>query len=249
MGFKDMVARNKPKDIHQSFLTISMFKDFLNNFNKIMKLNPKKSTSTEKNQATNEMKESVYITSFSDSILIFSADDTMRTIIDFNVAVMSIFGKIIELGWAAKGAIAYGEMTIDKNNSIYFGQPLIDAFYLQEKELNYYGIVCHNTAEQFINNRGFKDHPCYFYCSTPMSSGKIKHLNIEWFSALIVYSLDRKLFDDNDISAIKSKIEEYYLKVSGAPRKYVDNTLYVFDEFIKDYKERNKPKNTIKRKK
>jgi hypothetical protein len=240
MGFKDMITRNKPEYVYEKFLSISQLKDLLNNFNKVIAHVPQESLSQEMIENINSMIDSVYVTSFSDSILIFSADDNENTITLFNTAVTNIFSNIIVLGWAAKGAIAYGEMTIDKENSIYFGQPLIDAFYLQEKELNYYGIVLHNTAEKFIINSPKNGDPDYFYCSTPMASGRIKHLNLEWFSDLFRH-VDTTLFSyKQNISAVKKKIEEYYLKVSGAPRKYVDNTLYVFDEFIKDYNERNK---------
>lgn len=46
-----------------------------------------------------------------------------------------------------RGSIAYGEMTVDLENSIFFGQPLIDAYLLGE-QLQSYGIACHASAEK-----------------------------------------------------------------------------------------------------
>lgn len=246
MGFKDIVQRKSSTEIYTNLLEISKVKnELINDINNLEAHTNDISGLIEEGAMPFflDMQNTVFVASFSDSIILFSKDNYLPTLLAFQCTVISIFANIIKLGWGAKGAISYGNMTVDIKNSIYFGQPLIDAFLLQENELHYYGMVLHNTAEDGIKKISekanlpfsFSEHPSYFYCDTPMKSGKINHLNIECFSGLLTDYDMNYLSDINKINFIREKLENLYLNVSGAPRKYVDNTLGVFDEYIKYY--------------
>ena len=63
-----------------------------------------------------------------------------------------------------KGVIAQGIFSYDKENELYFGKPLVDAYLLHE-ELKYYGIVVHNTAEKTIKKYQNSNNP---YTNTPI---------------------------------------------------------------------------------
>ena len=117
-----------------------------------------------------------------------------------------------------KGAIAFGEMTVDTNNSLYFGQPLIDAYELH-KEIKLYGVVLHHTAQRQINEliraRTLSSIFTLDY-TVPMNSGEIEHNLVNWI-----------IHTPNSIDVVR----KLYHNVSGTSRIYVDNTI----KFVNDY--------------
>ncbi len=202
MGFKDMVARMSHKEIYEKLNAI--------------------------NDAQSQISfDDVYITKFSDSIVIFSRNE--YSLISFRAVVNYIFVNCIINAIPIKGAIAFGEISVNKSKAIFFGQPLIDA-YLLEEDLHYYGIACHHSAEVkmkedernlFLSN--------YFEKLTPFKSGMINHINLNWFK----YAIEDYYWDNTDSKyRIRNYITDLYRNVSGAPRKYIDNTLKMFDEII-----------------
>ena len=113
-----------------------------------------------------------------------------------------------------KGALAEGDITCDMVKQLFFGQALIDA-YLLEENIQYYGIVVHHSAEQSVKNYAteiFKNN------LVPLKSGKINHYELVWYDGC---------------EDVKLGLERIRLSVSDSPRKYVDNTNNIIDEFIK----------------
>jgi len=233
MGFKDIVQRKKDEEVYSNLKKIS---DYSNDLKEIF------SRDDIYTEDTIIAKNSFYITSFSDSIIVFSKNDNELILKAFTSAVVGIFTRIIAIGWGAKGVISYGNMTVDIKNSIYFGQPLIDAFLLQEN-LYYYGVLFHHTAEKYIKEHNLMDKFLFcFYCNTPIKSGKVKSMNLNWFS-FAPESLnaekelkenDRKAKED-DRKVMSSIMDKIYLNVSGEPRRYIDNTINIFEECIENY--------------
>ncbi|MEZ4922165.1 MAG: hypothetical protein R2780_03250 [Crocinitomicaceae bacterium] len=128
---------------------------------------------------------------------------------------MSIFQEAaIQRGAPTKGAISYGRFTADFEKSIFYGQPLIDAYLLQD-ELYYYGIIADNNVQAFLGQNdkietSEVDH-YFLWTETPLKRGMVNHLNIK---------LD---------SLTEDQLNDLYNHVSGSVRKYVDNTIKMYE--------------------
>jgi hypothetical protein len=202
MGFKEMVLRSKHQDIYDL----------------MMKIDEGKLTA-EDSPWTNSKKKRVRTTSFSDSILIYSKDDTYESFNSFVLAISSLTDDLLRAGIPHKGAVAYGTMTLDSVREIYFGQPLIDAYLLQE-EIYFYGIVIHGSVEQFIDKK-LPDYDVFikkYLC--PFKGSSSYHLTI--------YPLYAELspgdtFKKENIELFEA-INKFKYMTSGHLRKYVDNT-------------------------
>ena len=212
MGFKDMVSRKKHADIY----------NMLNSISKVSEEIAKKQEFASKN---------VYITTFSDSIVIFSKDDTQWSLQQFVTAVTDMFANMIFKSIPVKGACAHGEISVNQKRAIFFGQPQIDAFLLQE-DVNYYGIVCHNSYDKYLDDS--KDEKTKIYLNyrlkTKLKSGDITHYNLDWFTPVksIANKESKSLYDDVGIEEIIGKL---YFETSGSPRKYIDNTMEMYERY------------------
>ena len=216
MGFKDYIARNKHQDIYKMMSTISDSKQFYN----------------ETAEALFD-KNILFVTTFSDSVIIFSKDNSQDSLNAITYVSASILADGAKNKIPMKGAMAEGLLTVDKAKSIFFGQPLIDAYLLQENEVFYYGVVCHNSMETFIED--FKSESLwvqtlYEEIKTPLKSGVIRHFNLNWFYFLGYGPDDPKIIKSMTENFNKI-IKDFKSKVSGKPRKYIDNTEAVFQSF------------------
>lgn len=164
---------------------------------------------------------------FSDSIVLISNDDSEESAVKIIQASAWLIAGALAKRVPLKGAIAFGLFTADFINSLYFGQPLIDAFLLQN-ELKLYGAILHHTAEKRLSELNVvqRSSLCVPY-ETPMSIGTVRHVNIDW--------LDPADFNKVDLISLE---ESLYHSVSGNPRKYVDNT-FAFVKAIRSKKREN----------
>ena len=177
------------------------------------------------------MDKELYTASFSDSMVLFSKDNSPESLDIIASSAAYILHDALLKDIPMKGAIAYGKISVNKEKQIYFGQPLIDAYLLQD-EVNYYGIVAHNSLDEYLAKLD-PDMPAiklFLETKTPMKSGKITHKNIDWFYFLGNYK--------NSQTEDKKEILNYYLAslrrlVSGSPRRYIDNTLELFESTYK----------------
>lgn len=204
LGFKAMVARDHEK----SGLVLDQVSKAMDSINKII----------DKSIAKHILRENIVSMSFSDCILFVSKSDTFEDLITLSSVMKFLQETAIEHGIPTKGAISYGFMTADIKKSIFYGQPLIDAYLLQG-ELYYYGIILDNEAETKVKEFSRKNKEnleliddIFFQVSTPLKIGKVKHLN------LILRDIDNE------------QINKLYNTVSGSVRKYVDNTAEVLIE-------------------
>lgn len=202
MGFKDMVARK--------------------NHEEVLELLEKLAQVEEVKSKIQNLDERVDIFKFSDSILILSDDDSIETCKSFITVVRTVFYRAIELGLPLKGSIAYGKMTFNKNKNIVFGQPLIDA-YLLEEELAYYGVISHNSFDAYRAKYPEENYiqGTFILKKTPFKSCEVIHNNLDWFAISRIGILKKSL---------KETLDDLYLTVSGAPRKYIDNTIKICEE-------------------
>lgn len=236
MGFKDMVARGDHEEIYKKLQLISKIRDTL----------------TDENE-----NRGIRIVMFSDSIIIYSNDDSIECFRNFLIRVNLAFSTIIHKQIPIKGAIAYGKLSVNNSGLIFFGQPQIDAYLLQEQEVFYYGMVCHNSIEQYINEhqQELEKHQILSFqidegkptweflleTKTPLKSGEIQHLNMNWFIAsfftnIINFQGTINLEASEELfSQIEQQIKQLYYNVSGRPRRYIDNTLNMLQKSKKRY--------------
>jgi hypothetical protein len=225
LGFKDSVMRNSHDDIYSKLAKINKLKKSIEKGNNSQTL------------SKNFIDSEVYIVNFSDSIVIFSKNDTLYNFEYFLIAVRYLFGKCLDAKIPIKGGIAHGEISVNKSEQIYFGQPIIDA-YLLEEDINYFGIAFHNSTDDYITknyNELIKlDYfsKSIFRAKIPLKYGKITHNCINWFKVLIS-SVESDDFDLKK-NEIIDKLNNFYSSCSGNPRKYVDNTIELFNSLIQD---------------
>ncbi len=224
MGFKDRVFREEHEDVKKMLLSlrkpISTIEENVKNplIQQVLKSQDKDDVITHPSI--------VYPVTFSDSIILISDDASDISAMFLFSYVSWILQVAFEKRIPMKGAIAYGEMTSDQGNSLYFGEPLIDAFELQ-KELKLYGVILHHTCQQRINKICSFDSKGVYKYLVPMKSGKITHYLVDWTPNF------------KDKNEPLNLVNDLYCIVSGKPRKYVDNTIE-FLEWLE--KEKNKPK-------
>ena len=167
------------------------------------------------------MKAVFTITTYSDSIIVYTNDNSKQSLDNFINAISGLTNDLIRNGIPHKGAIAYGIMTLDFKNSIFLGQPLIDAYLLHD-ELGFYGIVVHATADNSIRNC---ENAYVFEYNCPFKGGISKHLTIlpELLEPNPLYEVS---FND-----CYKAVEQFRQKTSGSLRMYIDRTLQYLDSF------------------
>jgi hypothetical protein len=216
MGFKDLVARSKHEDIYGMMKKIAISK----------KIN----SSVNWGHVNSNL---ISTTMYSDSIMLYSKDGSYESLYSLICATSSLISDLFMEGIPHKGSLAYGIMTLDSKQSIFFGQPLIDSFLLQE-ELYFYGIVVHATVEEKINSfkeskKKFvfvKDYSCYF------KNGNSKNLVVY---PMLADSAVRTLKDSKEEVAIfDNSIRKLRNRTSGQLRKYIDNTETFLNDISKE---------------
>lgn len=209
MGFKDLVMRNSHNEIYQMLEDLAKKRNTLD-------------TTTVANYEQNLIKT----VSFSDTIVIFTKTDSQECLELLTFAVSWLFAKAIEKEIPMKGALACGDMSVNINQQIFFGQPLIDAYLLQE-DVSFYGIVLHNSAERKLNEFGndLIGRERYHDCLVSLKSGKIKHYILDWIVG-INFEDEKEVAKSSSLNLMKKHRE----KTSGAPRKYIDNTIEIINQ-------------------
>ena len=166
---------------------------------------------------------------FSDSILIAVNGIDEKKFNLLSKAAICLMHVAMSMQIPIKGVIAQGIFSYDKENELYFGKPLVDAYLLHE-ELKYYGIVVHNTAEKTIKRYQNQNNP---YTNTPIyiEKGKTAHYHLCW------NLINQQLAPENITFQCKKWIEDIAERVSGHPRIYVDKTIEVLEADEKIFKD------------
>ena len=185
MGFKDMVARNPHHVIGDKLQDLLIFIS---------------------NRIHN--KGSIFSSIFSDSIYFLTSDDKQTTLKALIEIVSEVMKYALGIGLPMKGAIAKGMVSVDLVKNLTFGQPLIDA-YLIEESIVLYGVVIHNSVESIVRKKAFQDY--VLDAKIPLKTGTASHYILRWWR--------------NDIKKSKQLVRDIRLSVSDSPRRYIDNTL------------------------
>lgn len=207
MGFKDRVAKTDISELKQLLLTFKT---------KNRKLKP-----LLENTTTGLRKEFMKMSQFSDSIVVISRSNTKDDLNRITKAGVILMQTALETGFALRGAVAAGNMVFDSENQIFFGQALVDA-YLLEEQLNYYGIVFHDSAEKLVRESlENNEDNTYFPIKDEAihtKSGLSAHYHIAWYE--MKKNLSRGDIRQNANVWLKLLRES----VSGNPRVCLDNT-------------------------
>lgn len=217
MGFKDYLMKNSNEAVYDRMLNI------------VIKSREIKNSANEIHENFKNGKELLKITIFSDSIIIYSKDDSVLSASAIFFASANLFNFAIMESIPLKGAISHGMLSVNEKNNLLIGKPLVDAYYLQE-EISYYGIVADNNIDSFISekdaNFGLK---AYFHeCETPMKSNHAIHLNLNCLSQNYKLNEDKTKFTMQKNEMIES-IKKIRTNVTGKPRQYIDNTLIMIE--------------------
>lgn len=203
MGFKDMVARSSHDEIYKMMQKIN---------------NAQKIYSSINWNGNNKSKKLVKTTTYSDSIVIYSFSDSYDSLYSFICTIAGIYQDLLMEGIPHKGAIAFGEMTIDNERSIFFGQPLIDSYLLQE-EVKFYGIIVHGTAQKGIETYSTLPFVNNYLC--PLKNGNSFHIAIR----PIFWGTEEYNKHNEKLS---NSLKSMRYNTSGHIRKYIDLT----EEFL-----------------
>ena len=205
LGFKDYVLRHNIDEVYNRLYTLNG-------------LRPEEDGS----DYDKDIEKRIKFTIFSDSIFIFSKDDTFVNLRHFLSYVKKVMRMALRKEIPLKGAIAYGDIVVNDELNLFCGQPIIDA-YLLEEDLQYMGVVFHHTFEEAycnLSDTQFKRISDWIKeVSTPFKFGKRKHLNLDYrISGLKTYDFSKY-------------VENQRFYSSGDARKYVDNTLDMLKAF------------------
>ncbi len=210
LGFKEMVFRNSHASVKKKLMVLHDIVDLYQD------------TTNERIKEKPQARHPVKIAMFSDSLVLFSSDNSLESLKEILVASQYINTLALVNKIPIKGALSYGTVTADFTNSVFFGKAIIDAFLLQD-ELLLYGAILHHSIEKRINDINFKNKPEFYasYCC-PLKLGNVNHLLV-MLDPNFILSRDKKgkgIIGFNEIS-------------SGHQRKYVDNTVKYFEHIQK----------------
>ncbi|MEE0881966.1 MAG: hypothetical protein U0L65_00915 [Bacteroidales bacterium] len=223
MGFKERVTKVEISELEEQ---LKAFKT------KNKKLKPLLEKSN-----TNPKETLINMAQFSDSIVLVTVGDTLDDLNRICKAAVILMRTGLETGFALRGAMAKGEMIFDKENQLFFGKALVDA-YLLEEELCYYGIVFHESMEEKVIK--IEESPDFCMVNVddttrktyipiedidiPLKKGKSKHYHIAW------HKMNKKLEKGNMSKEAIEWLRNMRKTVSGNPRVYLDNTIKMIND-------------------
>lgn len=202
MGFKDLVARNSHEVVYEMMKKVS----------KAMEVNQ---SVFSVDYESDGFDANIIMMTYSDSIMVYSRDNSDSCLENFVASVSALSEDLFKAGIPHKGAVAFGKMTLDFENSIFFGQPLIDAYLLQD-EFKLYGIVAHASAE-FENDFTLDQTVIEYNC--PFNNGFAKHITI------LPGTFFSDPFEEKEYAELIKSINSLKINTSGVLRKYIDNTI------------------------
>lgn len=215
LGFKDKVMRKTHEEIYEELKIISNARE------KIEKKNTKSKNKGYEN----------YIVNFSDSIIMFSENNSFNSFRSFLDQLKFLFATAIKNKIMLKGGIAYGKITMDRQNNMYFGQPIIDAFEI-EKDIDYLGVVSHFSVDAYLekipaakSSKHLKR--LLFEGKSYLKSGLTEHYNLNWFLRTLGSYREMDISDAD--KKVMKNLKILYKTASGSPRRYIDNTIKTFE--------------------
>jgi hypothetical protein len=200
LGFKEMVLKSTHLEVLRN---LSLFQRTVSKFGSISEENYMK-----KNGVTGDQ---VHAVTFSDSLILFSKGDEPRDLLKI---IFDAYGVLVlsqKLTLPIKGALSYGKITVDKEGSLFFGQPIIDAYLLHE-DLHMLTAILDEKIQVKIremNTDSFIDSLLTSYRAN-LKSGRVTHIVLR---------------PKDKIDAWLESVTKMYDLTSGKSRIYIDNTV------------------------
>lgn len=210
LGFKDLVMRSTHSQVLEK---LAVLKETIINLGKIHSADFLKKQELEDDQTRS--------VTFSDSIIFFSKGDTKKDAFKILLDCYGILLRSLENGIAIKGAVSFGQVTVDFDNSLFFGQAIIDAYLLHE-DLQMLTVVMDNHSEVKFNS---------YYDNTEIIR-LLSNYKANLKSGRITHSLLRPS-TEKDVKSRIATVNKLYDHTSGRPRIYIDNTLEFLRSLVK----------------
>lgn len=217
LGFKEMVLKKSHDDILKILQNFKKFNDVL-----AEPLNHKLFSSKGNYKVLQPF--TTRSVNFSDSIIVFSKSDA---IVDFHKMLFDIqliMMSSLKMNIPIKGCISFGEISVDFENNLFFGQPIIDAYTLHD-ELHMIGVLadhnCEKKIKEFLPN-DIIENMCHFR-KTKMKFGAANQ-------TIITSSITEHLKDNID------KLNKLYDDTSGRSRIYIDNSIDFYSQLLEETK-------------
>ncbi len=188
MGFKDRVARHSHEEI---LLELQQMSEFVSTNLKGL--------------------SDIKFVMFSDSFLFFTEHDDETVLKHLIELLMGVMNNAINNKIPIKGVVAKGIFTFDFAKQLFFGQPLIDAYGLEEN-IVIYGIVAHHSFEK--DARSLTD--WFIDAEIPLKNGNSKHYLLNWWQ--------------DNATIVKERLNAIRETVSDSPRRYIDKTINIIEK-------------------
>lgn len=210
LGFKDMVLKQGHADVLKKLEKLKSTTEQLEG-----NIWSKEITNLLKISFSEDQTRSI---TFSDSLIIFSKDDTIEDCMKMMFQSYFVIQNALYNSIPIKGAISFGEVYVDFEKSLFFGQPIIDAFLLHE-DLHMLDIVLDHNAENQANQ--FKENDAI------QQTLKLRKVKMKFgVASHTIVNLTSK----EEISERIDLLEKLYKVTSGRPRLYIDNTIDYYKE-------------------
>lgn len=198
-------------------------------------------------------RDSLYIIAISDSIIIITKDDSDESFSYFTLILGEVFNFTFCLS-PMNAVASYGNMTVDRENMIIFGNAYNRAYKLSN-EMDYYGVLCDESFEAYIaeKNNKFLDQDSFvkiqsYFKSSDDSGTRIKnYTNLVWFDSLryntiAQYAYEKCIIEDG--SSSKTDIVKVYDTIPGSYEQRVD--FFIHQHFHRcEHKYRDKVKRRL----
>lgn len=218
MGFKDLIYRNDHSTVSDVIDYVSEHIHQLREWEtEYLHLSP--------DEIDSDVKKGVMLpVLFSDSILFISRGNSVDDMKKIAYSSSFFMYRMFLAGIGVKGALSYGTFTADFEFSKFYGRPLVDAYLLAE-EVQFYGAPLHHSFE-CIQNSFSEELPDSLLQRAPIplkGSGMVTHSFIDWTIHLEL---------SNPPEQASPLFETLYNGVSGGTRRYVDNTVAVYNNSV-----------------
>lgn len=211
MGFKKMIKDGNLNDLYTKFSKL-----------------------IETNISANRRSRIAYYI-YSDLIVVITKDSSQDSLKQLLEASIKITNDIIDFDWGMSGSIAKGRVVYDNKKHIFLGQPVVDAFLMQE-EVDFYGItICDSAVEDIkryiadAEKKKITRHLCGLLKEERLhfKSGYYSQYHLRWFDYVYnpkgpshPYYIKQR--DDNHVV---EKLQSMLHVTKGKAKRYIENTL------------------------
>ncbi|BCA93817.1 hypothetical protein TUM19329_01780 [Legionella antarctica] len=168
----------------------------------------------------------------SDSVLLSTPDNTLRSLIILLATVRNLMAKLFFLGFPLRGAITSGWVTIDNqtpsspnlNHHLAIGKPIVEAVDLEKKQ-KWSGCALHLSVTDCIGPAIVKLDPTLITLyEVPLKDGVKLMPVVNWLNG--ISDDEKNKFNDNSIA---SKFEMHNKKITEKEQDIIKNTISFFN--------------------